>query len=311
MSWGRYTMSGEAAAGGAAACGGMNIRGLLPVVTAVAVAVSVASLPRAVASVSSYVRTASAVSADAVVARSSADASRREVEEALMSGEADALRGVLGDGQRGMYDDIYAGLSRGDAEIPVVCADGSGTSAMEAVSEAYYAVLGDHPELPVNDDRDFVYENGVITAVVPEYAEAEAPDIDVELDGYEDERAVAMACLRALCDACSYEDGKAIDGTVAGAMSGHAKCLGYARAYQRMLGERGIRCLTVSGAYTGEGGGGHAWCVALLDGEAVWIDPTFADTGTAAIDWGRFDIDGESVRDYVPVWGGSAWDAMA
>ena len=88
--------------------------------------------------------------------------------------------------------------------------------------------------------------------------------------------------------------------TIADALVAHsAVCAGYAHAYQYLLGKLGIPCVYVTGAANG---GGHAWCVALLDGDwyvidPTWGDPQFLDGGGVIADSGRVNYDYLCVTD--------------
>lgn len=53
-----------------------------------------------------------------------------------------------------------------------------------------------------------------------------------------------------------------------------AVCAGYARAFQYLLQHMGIECTVVSGTAQGSL---HAWCLAKLDGNYYYIDPTWGD----------------------------------
>lgn len=53
-----------------------------------------------------------------------------------------------------------------------------------------------------------------------------------------------------------------------------AVCAGYAKAYQYLLQRLGIECTYISGTALD---GLHAWCLAKLDGDYYFIDPTWGD----------------------------------
>ena len=64
--------------------------------------------------------------------------------------------------------------------------------------------------------------------------------------------------------------------------AGMAVCAGYARLTQALLNAQGIPCLYLTGWTSG---GNHAWNLALVDGEYIWMDNTWGmdyfDVGTA------------------------------
>ena len=66
--------------------------------------------------------------------------------------------------------------------------------------------------------------------------------------------------------------------TAYGALHDHlAICGGYAQAFQLLLEQAGIPCITVSGKMGGEN---HMWNLAQVDGEWLYFDPT-SDRGRA------------------------------
>ena len=69
--------------------------------------------------------------------------------------------------------------------------------------------------------------------------------------------------------------------TAYGALHDHlAICGGYAQAYQLLLKQAGIPCITVSGSLSGEN---HMWALARIDGQWLYFDPT-SDRGR--VDYG-------------------------
>ena len=64
-----------------------------------------------------------------------------------------------------------------------------------------------------------------------------------------------------------------------GLHTGRGKCTSYANAYQMLLRTAGIECFVVNGtADNGRETGGHAWNIARLDGQWVFIDVTWDDS---------------------------------
>ncbi|MBR4080927.1 MAG: hypothetical protein IKK21_03985 [Clostridia bacterium] len=63
-----------------------------------------------------------------------------------------------------------------------------------------------------------------------------------------------------------------------GLHTGRGKCTSYAQAYQMLLRTAGIECFVLDGtANTGRTTGRHAWNIARLDGQWVFIDVTWDD----------------------------------
>ncbi len=75
-------------------------------------------------------------------------------------------------------------------------------------------------------------------------------------------------------------------------VKGASICFGYASAYNLILKRRGIPCLTVIAASKIPGEAGHAWNMAMIDGEWCHIDCTYADYN------GRYGKDNNVETDY-------------
>lgn len=59
---------------------------------------------------------------------------------------------------------------------------------------------------------------------------------------------------------------------------GESVCSGYTAAYNLLLKLGGIKCMSMTGHVLGDGvDTPHAWTIAALDGEVVWIDATWCD----------------------------------
>lgn len=264
-----------------------------------------------------------APSAGEIVSRRSAADVREGVGRALATDPEQPLRSMLSWRQRELYDGLLADIRDGRDYSEMVIGIGDGQATENAISEVFCAVIGDHPELEVNDAWGSRYFWKAISGVMPAY-QPDGGALRDAIDGYDPGRATpgrkgaASACpaaggdhaearnaLMRLVTGCEYDLDADRSGTAYGALvDGRAKCLGYARAYQRVLRSYGIPCAAVIGYVRRPDGTEtkHAWCVALLDGEAEWIDPTFADAGDmmATTYW---CMDDEHVAGYTPIWG--------
>ena len=83
--------------------------------------------------------------------------------------------------------------------------------------------------------------------------------------------------------------------TAYGALHDHlAICGGYAQAYQLLLEQAGIPCITVSGKMGGEN---HMWNLARVDGQWRYFDPT-SDRGRADYGFNCFGVEAEALVRY-------------
>ena len=76
-----------------------------------------------------------------------------------------------------------------------------------------------------------------------------------------------------------------------------AICGGYAQAFQLLLEQAGIPCVTVSGQLGAEN---HMWDLARIDGQWLYFDPT-SDRGRAAYGFQCFGVEAGSLK-------GHTWD---
>ena len=87
--------------------------------------------------------------------------------------------------------------------------------------------------------------------------------------------------------------------TAYGALHDHpAICGGYAQAFQLLLAQAGIPCITVSGELGGEN---HMWALAKVDGQWRYFDPT-SDRGRAEYGFLYFNASAEDLERHT-------WDA--
>ena len=76
--------------------------------------------------------------------------------------------------------------------------------------------------------------------------------------------------------------------TAYGALSqGEANCFGYARAFDYLAKQAGLRCLTVV-AYNENDENGHAWNMVEAEGNWYQLDVTWMDTKQPQLDWRWF-----------------------
>lgn len=69
-----------------------------------------------------------------------------------------------------------------------------------------------------------------------------------------------------------YSEGQ----TIVESLVNHSSvCTGYARAFQHLLHQMNVPCIIVTGQAHG---GAHVWCVAYLDGNWYFVDPTWGDS---------------------------------
>lgn len=76
-----------------------------------------------------------------------------------------------------------------------------------------------------------------------------------------------------------------------------AICGGYSQAFQLLLEQAGIPCVTVSGQLGAEN---HMWDLARIDGQWLYFDPT-SDRGRAAYGFQCFGVEAGSLK-------GHTWD---
>lgn len=78
-------------------------------------------------------------------------------------------------------------------------------------------------------------------------------------------------------------------------VAGRSVCTGYARAFQALCNGLGLPCWTVNGY---QDGAGHAWNMVRLDGETLYVDCTFGDTGGRPDRYFLFDQETLEARRY-------------
>lgn len=115
-------------------------------------------------------------------------------------------------------------------------------------------------------------------------------------------REAELYAYRYVTGHCVYDLSTPYCGTPYGALvEGRAKCDGTGKTMQWILEQMGIVCLSISGAPL-DGGNGHQWNVAEIDGIFYDLDAT-ADLGNQGdkLLYGRFNVDNDLIRDLYPI----------
>ena len=119
----------------------------------------------------------------------------------------------------------------------------------------------------------------------------------------------ARACLDWVVTHCRYAstDGMIDQYAYSVFRDGASVCSGYTAAYNLLLKLGGIKCMSMTGYATTDGGrAAHAWTIAELDGTRVWIDATWCDpVGQAddAVSYAYFALDEAAfAADHAPEW---------
>lgn len=116
------------------------------------------------------------------------------------------------------------------------------------------------------------------------------------------EREAELHAYRYVTGHCVYDLSTPYCGTPYGTLvEGRAKCDGTGKTMQWILEQMGIVCLSISGAPL-DGGNGHQWNVAEIDGIFYDLDAT-ADLGNQGdkLLYGRFNVDNHLIRDLYPI----------
>lgn len=115
-------------------------------------------------------------------------------------------------------------------------------------------------------------------------------------------REAELHAYRYVTGHCVYDLSTPYCGTPYSALvEGRAKCDGTGKTMQWILEQMGIVCLSISGAPL-DGGNGHQWNVAEIDGIFYDLDAT-ADLGNQGdkLLYGRFNVDNHLIRDLYPI----------
>ena len=201
----------------------------------------------------------------------------------------------LTDKQKAAYIDLYEGISRKQSRVRVNVSDS------EDIVSALNAIMADCPEFfwidgnaemngfPVlsrwDVDLSFNIDASEIDAVARSIEEQAALLYRaVPNDATQYER--AKAAYQYVIELTDYKDGSDQNQNIQSVFLNHLSvCAGYARAYQYLLLNMGIRCAFIDGVIS-DSGEGHAWNLTELDGiytfvDVTWGDPTYEDNSTS------------------------------
>ena len=155
--------------------------------------------------------------------------------------------------------------------------------------ETYYWNAYGTRDCIITLDRRYDYDQSELDRMSAEVTEA-ARQIAAEVTET-DPAAAVKEIAGILCDRVTYDDPLAssilsehelshesnIRRTAYGALiNGASVCTGYAKAFQLICDLKGIDCWTVDGTVEDVG---HEWNAVFIDGEMLYVDVTFADTG--------------------------------
>lgn len=184
-------------------------------------------------------------------------------------------------GSQPAYDAIYEGL--------IACEESFNLHAAEdEVSDAYWAVLADHPEIFWVDGFSYRWWWGPIQ-VFPHYnvdvgeIDATRQQIEQVADGvlaavpqdmatYDKVRMVYEWVIEACDYAADAPNSQNIQSVFLGRRS---VCAGYSSAFQYLCQRMGVPCAYISGTATGRGD--HAWNLVDIDGTNTYVDVTWGD----------------------------------
>ena len=201
----------------------------------------------------------------------------------------------LTDTQKAAYIDLYEGISRKQSRVRVNVSDS------EDIVLALNAIMADCPEFfwidgnaemngfPVlsrwDVDLSFNMDASMIDSTAGAIGEAASVlyrAVPADADEYER----AKAAYQYVIELTDYLDGSDQNQNIQSVFLNHLSvCAGYARAYQYLLLNMGIRCAFIDGVIS-DTGEGHAWNLAELNGsytfiDVTWGDPTYEDNSTS------------------------------
>lgn len=198
---------------------------------------------------------------------------------------------ALSETQRTLAESLYAPILRQEAHIdlPAGTAYGDVSAAMNALTQDYPELFHLGTEYAVGYYRDTPEQ---AAWVEPTYRltaeESAAMRAELYLQAYllADANPDLLSLHDALCARATYGGTDDLRHTAAGALlTGEAQCEGYAQGMALLCRMAGIPCGVVTGtARTSDGRiEPHAWNVALLDGETVYLDVTWDDQDAQGI----------------------------
>ena len=173
---------------------------------------------------------------------------------------------------------VYCDVENAQAEI------------MQDISDVMYLIALDHPEILwyAHQKKNIDGAGSVcITSsiegwnatVVPTYYKDAYNAVMPKYSFFEfTEREIAMRVLQEMIKHIIYDKNHGVQSAYGVACLGTGVCMGYALYFKWLLEKNGISCKVIVGdAGTDGKKEPHAWCVANLDGEDCYIDPTWCD----------------------------------
>lgn len=185
----------------------------------------------------------------------------------------------LNEDERRVYDWLLAYLPAREETFTIM------EATEEEAGPAFRAVMGDHPELfwltgaytyRQPQDGSFIEITPAFVMPADEVAALESQvesvvsEIMALIPAEASEYDRARICYEWIIDNTTYDEA-AHDQSIQGVFLDRvAVCAGYARAFQHLMHEMGVRCDYLSG-------GGHAWNLVWIDGTPTYVDTTWGD----------------------------------
>ena len=215
--------------------------------------------------------------------------------EPLFGEELCLLLPTLTASQRALYDALYDALLAGQEEIvfssPVAYDDVEPVLDLLALDTPELCAMGQtwsvsyvrtHPEEATGLTTRRILPSGAEEELL---AAARALTEDLPADPFDR----LDALHERLCAQIVYDVSGTSPHSAWGALvEGRAVCEGYAKAFTLLCRLAGIPCSVAEGEALAEDGvwGSHSWCVAVPQGAAVAVDPTWDDQdGVLLTDW--------------------------
>ena len=153
------------------------------------------------------------------------------------------------------------------------------------VAPAYQAIIGDHPELfwltggysyreAPQEERVEITPKLTVVADDIEGLKAQLDEVtsgilaQIPEDAGDYER--VRTCYEWIIDNTVYEEAEDSQNIKSVFLGGVSVCAGYARAFQHLMHEQGMRCEYLSGS-------GHAWNLVWIAGTPTYVDTTWGD----------------------------------
>ena len=189
------------------------------------------------------------------------------------------------------YDTLLAGAKVRQDRIHC------GWTKQTAASEAYFAIIEDHPELfyMANDYRSeyYRYKNplaqleDVTVDMIYIYSSPQIMKANKSIDGHisalkskiagMDDKQKVVATVEYVVGVTTYEIDNEYNQNAAAALHfGSAQCSGISKAEKLLLDTVDVKCCTVHGHANDNGKlVPHEWCIVTVNGKNYHIDPTF------------------------------------